>query len=225
MISAHFLTKQSVVALVIFCLLGQAPRAGARDQAAVAWVDHGDAKLSLKRQFDGDSFAMEFKSAKGRNTLRTFRLYGADCPETDARGELLASRIADQAKDFGCKPEEIPALGREPEAFTGKLLSEGKPLIKTLGITGEKAPHGPKDPPRYYALIEVTAPDGQRRMLHELLLEAGSARAHGQAAPWPPDSTKLFGGERARKKFTDHLESLEKEANHARRGAWKKGAP
>ena len=103
--------------------------------------------------------------------------------KTGTRGNLLAERIGEQAKHFGVKPEDIPASGKKATEYTLELLKKGEPLVRTLGTMGEDAAGSANDPQRRYALVEVSTPDGTWRMLHELLIENGLARAHGQAAP------------------------------------------
>lgn len=67
------------------------------------------------------------KSAKGNKIERTYRLYGADCPESDGKDKLLKARITEQAEYFGVSDEEIPVLGKQAAAFTRELLADGKP--------------------------------------------------------------------------------------------------
>jgi endonuclease YncB( thermonuclease family) len=194
--------------------------AAAKDKEPEEWVEQKKAEFLEIREADGDSFGMTVVPNKNR-VKRTYRLYGVDCPETDARGGLLAQRIADQAQHFGVKPEDIPAWGKKAAAFTLELLKNGKPLVRTLGPMGQEAPGDPDNPQRRYALIEVTAPDGSRRMLHELLIENGLARAHGKAAPWP--ERKRHRGEKdARDLFMHDLERMEKKAKDSGLGLWKK---
>jgi endonuclease YncB( thermonuclease family) len=203
--------------LAVFSLFANV---AAKDKEPEEWVEQKKAEFLPERQVDGDSFGMRVVPAKNRQK-RTYRLYGADCPETDAHGGLLADRIAEQAEYFGVKPGDIPTWGKKAAAFTLELLKNGKPLVRTLGKMGQDAPRGPDGAERYYALIEVTAPDGSRRMLHELLIENGLARAHGKAAPWP--ERKRHRGEKdARDLFMKDLERLEKKAKVAGLGLWKK---
>ena len=197
----------------------------AKDKAADKWVRHEDAEFTEERQSDGDSFGMLVKTSKGNETIRTYRLYGVDCPETDASDSRVASRIKEQAACFGCKPDEIPKLGKQASAFTEKLLKHGRPVIHTRGPYGEKAEKNPGRPQRYFALVEVTAADGKRRMLHELLLEAGLARAHGVPAAWPPAQEDRHGEKEACEDFMSGLVRLEKAARRARAGAWKAAPP
>jgi endonuclease YncB( thermonuclease family) len=211
--------KSLVMALLACGLIAASSTAGAAKKAE-EWIVQKGAQFLEARQVDGDSFGMTVIPAKNR-VKRTYRLYGVDCPETDARGGLLADRIAEQAKHFGVKPGDIPAWGKKAAAFTLELLKNGKPLVRTLGSMGQDAPGDPDNPKRYYALVEVTAPDGSRRMLHELLIENDLARAHGQAAPWP-ERKRHRGEKEAKELFMKDLERLEKKAKEAGLGLWKK---
>jgi len=194
----------------------------AKEKAEDKWFEH-DAKLSKERLSDGDSFGMEIKTPKGNPTTRTYRLYGVDCPETDDKDHFAPARIKEQADWFGCETDDIPALGKEAAEFTRKLLTKGKPLIFTRGTMGEKTDKVKGRPQRYFALVEVTAEDGTRRWLHELLLEAGLARAYGAPAAWPPKEEDRNGREKAEKKFKEDLKRLENKAKREKVGAWKKG--
>jgi endonuclease YncB( thermonuclease family) len=213
--------KSLVLALGACGLMAASSTAGAAEKAEDKWIVQKGAEFLEERQADGDSFGMTVIPAKNR-VKRTYRLYGVDCPETDARGGLLVDRIADQAKHFGVKPEEIPAMGKKAADYTVDLLKNGNPLVRTLGLMGEDAPGGANDPKRRYALVEVTAPDGSRRMLHELLIETGLARAHGQAAPWPEKDARHRGEKKAKELFMKDLERMEKKAKDGSRGFWGK---
>lgn len=210
--------KSLLSALLAFCWFSTFPVDAAEP---VLWVEQKKAEFLPAREVDGDSFGMTVASPTGKRVKRTYRIYGADCPETGARGELLAQRIAEQGKHFGVKPEDIPALGKRATEYTLERLENGKPLVWTLGPMGEDAPGGSKDPKRRYALVEVTAPDGNRRMLHELLIENGLARAHGQAAPWPEKSARRLGEKKAKERFMKDLERMERKAKNDRLGIWK----
>lgn len=196
--------------------------ADGKSKAAEKWVEHDEVELAEERQTDGDSFGMWIKTPKGNRTLRTYRLYGVDSPESDAKDRVLAGRIAEQAKWFGCKPEEIPAMGKKAAAFTEKLLRRGKPRIITRGVFGQKVDKSPGRNQRYYALVEVTAADGKRRMLHELLLEAGYARAYGTPAAWPPEEEDRRGEKEACERFMEDLKRLERAAKREKAGVWEK---
>lgn len=213
-----------LLALVACGLLAASSTAGPAKKAEGKWVEQKGVKLLAERQADGDSFGMTVAGAK--NPLkRTYRLYGVDCPEKDAKDPLLKDRIKEQAEWFGRKPEEIPGLGKDAAAFAEKLLKNGKPRVLTRGKMGQKVQKAAGRPQRYYAMIEVTAPDGRRRWLHELLLEAGHARAYGFPAAWPPEQEDRHGEKEAEKKFMKDLEHLENAAKRAGLGLWKKPQP
>jgi len=214
------LMKSFALALATCCLL--IPTAAAKEKAADKWVEQKEAKLSTERQADGDSFGMEIMTPAGNSTVRTYRLYGVDCPESDAKDEDLADRIKKQAEHFGCEPKDIPKLGKEAADFTRKLLTEGKPMIITRGPVGEKVESSEGRPQRYFALVEVDGPDGIRRFLHELLLEAGLARSYGKPAAWPPELEDRHGEKEAEKKFWKDMDRIEKKAKQDRLGAWSK---
>lgn len=213
------------LAIGAFTLLVSSVTLLAEGKAEDKWMKHEEGKLSHDRQIDGDSFGIELKGAKGKPITRTYRLYGADCPESNDSDKVLLPRIQEQSKWFGVQPAEIPRLGKKAAAFTEKLLKEGKPLVWTRGKLGQKTLKSANRPTRYYALVEVTAPDGKRRWLHELLIEAGLARAYGQSAPWPPQEEDRNGIRKAEEKFMGQLERLEKEAKRSGLGAWSKARP
>lgn len=77
-------------------------------------------------------------------------------------------------------------------------------------------------PQRYYALIEVTHGNGQQRWLHELLLEAGLAWNHGEAAPWPEKDLQRNGEEKTRAEFMKDLKKLENRAKREKVEIWQK---
>lgn len=212
--------KCFALALAACCLLVSVATA-AEDKAVDKWVEQKGVELLTERQADGDSFGMTVESAKGKRVKRTYRLYGVDCPESDAKDKFVADRIQQQAEYFGCKPEEIPGLGKDAAVFTDKLLKNGKPQVLTRGKMGQKVQKVTGRPQRYFALIEVTAPDGSRRWLHELLLEAGLARAHGIAAAWPPKQEDWHGKAEAETKFMKDLSRLEHAAKKEGLGVWR----
>ena len=214
-----FPMKTILSALLVFCWLATLPvEAG----GPIAWVTQTKAELLAARVADGDSFGMTVASPTGKRVKRTFRIYGADCPEIGTRGNLLVERIGEQAKHFGVNPEDIQAWGKKATEYTLELLKNGEPVVRTLGTMGEDAPGSANDPQRRYALVEVSTPDGNRRMLHEFLIENGLARAHGQAAPWPERTARHLGEEKAKEWFMKNLGRIEKKARNDGRGIWKK---
>ena len=196
------------------------PSASAADKAGEKWVEQKVARLSDERQADGDSFAFEIEGSSGMPVLRSFRLYGVDCPESDAGDKVLSKRIADQAEHFGVDPGDVPKFCKEAARFTEKLLKRGKVRLLTRGKLGQKTEKHPGRPQRYYAMVEVEGPDGKRRWLHELLLENGFARAYGKPAPWPVQEEDRHGEKAACDEFEKANERLEKSAKRAKAGIW-----
>lgn len=186
------------------------------------WTNPPNPAMAPAVQADGDSFGMTVAGANGQRLKRTYRLYGVDCPECDEKDPLVKDRIEEQAKHFGIPVEEIPAWGKRAAEFTAKLLKDGNPKVFTFGPMGEKAQKNKGRPQRYYALIEVTDGKGQLRWLHELLLEAGFAREHGEAAPWPEKDLQRNGEEKTREEFMKDLKKLENKAKREKVGIWQK---
>ena len=138
-----FPMKTILSALLVFCWLATLPvEAG----GLIGWVTQTKAELLAARVADGDSFGMTVASPTGKRVKRTYRIYGADCPETGTRGNLLAERVGEQAKHFGVKPEDIPAWGKKATEYTLELLKKGEPLVRTLGTMGEDAAGSANDP-------------------------------------------------------------------------------
>ena len=192
----------------------------AADKAVDKWVEQKIGNLSEERQADGDSFAFEIEGSTGKTVLRSFRLYGVDCPESDSGDKVLSKRITEQAEHFGVDPKQVPKFGKEAARFTEKLLKRGKVRLLTRGKLGQKTEKHPGRPQRYYAMIEVEGLDGKRRWLHEILLETGLARAYGRPAPWPMQEEDRHGEKAACDEFEKANERLEKAAKRAKAGIW-----
>ena len=173
-------------------------------------------------QADGDSFGMTVDGGKGKRLKRTYRLYGVDCPESDPKDPLVRERIDEQAKHFGVPAEQIPAWGKKAAEFTERLLKKGKPKVFTFGRLGEEVQKNKGRRQRHYVLIEVTDQSGARRWLHELLLEAGLARAYGEPAPWPDKDLQRDGEKETREQFMKDLRKLESKAKRDKAGIWRK---
>lgn len=213
--------KHLLVAFLI--CLGTASLSLAAPKAPGKWVEQVNPALDPDVQADGDSFGMTMEGAKGRRLKRTYRLYGVDCPESDPKDPLVKGRMEEQARHFRVPVEEIPAWGRKAADFTEKLLKRGKPKVFTLGPMGERAKKNKGRRQRYYALIEVTDAKGERRWLHELLLEAGLARALGTPAPWPEKNWQRDGEKKLREEFMKELDKMENKAKRDGAGIWQKG--
>jgi endonuclease YncB( thermonuclease family) len=164
--------------------------------ASAKWITYEECTLDPDQHFDGDSFHV--KAATGHTYV--FRLYGVDCPETDAR---FPDRNKEQAKDFGVPEKDIIKWGKKATAFTKKFLR--KPF--TVHTEKQKA-RGAGSSIRYYAIL-INA-DGQR--LDGALLEAGLARCYGVGAEWPKRMT--------RERFLKKLHPIESKAKREDVGIW-----
>ncbi|BDS06809.1 hypothetical protein NT6N_18490 [Oceaniferula spumae] len=174
------------------------------------WLVYERCELADEKYFDGDSFSV--KALTGYTYV--FRLYGVDCPETDQR---VASRLTEQAKDFGVEEKELLSWGRKASAFTKKFLR--KPF--TVYTRKTKA-RGASKKARYYAIV-VNA-DGKR--LDEALIEAGLARAYGFGADWDEPFWNQTKNDLPRKidakRFMAKLHAMESKAKRERVGIWGK---
>jgi len=144
---------------------------------AADWQEYKDCKLADEKYFDGDSFKVETTSATGKSYTYVFRLYGADCPETDTR---VPERLEAQSKDFGIPVDQLIKWGEKAKDFTKAFLH--KPFTVH---TKKEIAKGASKQNRYYAI--VIGHDG--RDLAEALVEAGLARAYGWHTAWPPTGT------------------------------------
>lgn len=165
-----------------------------------------DARLVDRDGNDGDSFLVR---AAGREL--ELRLYFVDAPESylSDRYENQQRRVADQARDLGgISPEETVAVGIAAKKFVKEQLS-GKNF--TVYTYWEEVYDGE----RYYGFVELA--DGSD--LGTRLVEAGLARIHTKGPgtkekPVPtPDGATFF-------QARDELESIERQAQRAKRGAW-----
>lgn len=188
------------IRLAILCVL----LAGIHGALAASWKTYDGCELREDRYFDGDSFYAKTFSGK-RAYSYIFRLYGADCPETDER---YPERIAEQARYFHIPEGEVTRWGEKAKNFVKQFLR--KPFTVHTKKEGARGASGRN---RYYAVV-INA-DG--RNLAEALIEAGLARAYGQWVAWPESST----GER----FRRGLERGEGAAKSKRIGIWGRGGP
>lgn len=158
-----------------------------------------EARLVSHKNNDGDSFLASHNGQK-----QEYRLYFVDTPETKDHYDSNKERIRDQASDFGgISYQETISVGKDAKKFTANVLK--KPFrVYTIN---EKVFQGP----RLYAFIEVEY-EGERRWLHELLVEKGLARIHTKGVTTPEgDSWKTQKGK---------LAKIEKTARQAGLGAW-----
>ena len=159
------------------------------------WTVLRDARLLENRYFDGDSFHL--KPARGDEGV--FRLYYADCPETDV---TLKERIAEQAKVFGVAADRIPGIGRQAHEFTREFLKDGCTVY-----TKNEVAEGSSRMTRHFAFIAANG-----RWLHEALVEAGLARAYGKSIELP-DGTPV-------REHWNRLNALQSGARKRGAGAW-----
>ncbi len=174
------------------------PRPSAAVGSAVRdreWTVFRDARLLEDRYFDGDSFHL--KPARGAEGV--FRLYFADCPETDL---TLKDRIAEQAKVFGVPAPRIPEIGKQALEFTRQFLKDGCTVHTKMEVA-----EGSSRMTRHFAFIEVKG-----RWLHEALIEAGLARAYGKSIDLP-DGTTI-------REHWNRLNGLQSGARKRHAGAW-----
>jgi endonuclease YncB( thermonuclease family) len=166
-----------------------------------------DARLVALDGNDGDSFMV---MAGGREFQ--LRLYFVDAPEKylSDRYEDQRRRVAEQAREMGgITPDQAVEIGIEAKDFMRDQLS-GKPF--TVYTYWEQVYDGD----RYYGFVELA--DGSD--LGTRLVEQGLARIHtkgpgSKEKPVPtPDGASFF-------QHRDKLESIERQAQRARRGAWR----
>ncbi len=182
--------------LACLVLIGQAPA------RADEWTTLENCEFVAAKYHDGDSFSLRTrKKGSSRTYTYIFRLYGADCPESDAEQEPL--RIVEQARHFRLPPADISHWGRVAADFTEETLKSAKSIT---AITRKTEAGGQSRKNRYYAFIEV---DG--RDLAVLLVEKGLARAFGQST--------AYGGQSA-DQYARLLERKERTAKRDRAGLW-----
>ncbi len=188
--------------------------------AVLWWVDNGEEIGRTQSDFevlegcvlvahggnDGDSFHV--RETGGRE--QEFRLYFVDAPESALKhyrnGDSNEERLRYQAKYFGrLSQERTTELGQEAKKWTAGLLGRGEFTVYTKR---ELVYEGP----RQYAFVEVEY-EGERRWLHELLIEEGLARIYTKGA-WLPDGTSV-GRQEVR------LEGMERKAKRGKKGGWR----
>ncbi|MEO8350142.1 MAG: thermonuclease family protein [Chthoniobacteraceae bacterium] len=163
------------------------------------WKTYEGCRLIENAYFDGDSFHVDAPAGSRRHTY-IFRLYGADCPETDRR---YPARIAQQAKEFRLPTSEILNWGQRAREFARKFLN--RPFTV---YTRKLKARGKSDQPRYYAII--IGSDG--RDLARSLVEEGLARAFGVFPRWPLNATPY--------RYRQELKRRQAIAKQKRTGVW-----
>jgi endonuclease YncB( thermonuclease family) len=160
-----------------------------------AWETLEGVRLSQSRSNDGDSFRVIHR---GKEYI--FRLYGADCPETDMS---FPDRVSDQASDFGVSPSSAIEWGHRATARATSLLrSPFRVVTKWEGAMGRSSL------PRHYAYV---LPSGGGDLSATLLME-GLARARGMSPP-PPQGFPRVGS-------SSEYRLLQSRARAAGNGVW-----
>ncbi len=174
--------------------------------AAAPWISYERSTLAKDQYLDGDSFQAVTTTGGKRPYTYIFRLYGADCAETDAS---YPERLAAQATDFRIPVGEVIGWGEKATAFTEKFLA--KPFsVHTQKVSAR----GTSKKNRYYAI--VIGADG--RDLAEALIRAGLARAFGVLPLDTPD-----GGDG--KAYNRKLQRAEAQARTDKVGIWGGNTP
>jgi endonuclease YncB( thermonuclease family) len=172
----------------------------------VQWID--------SQYYDGDSFWLRVPEARGRWEIR---LYGVDCPETDAR---YPERLAEQRAAFGLDSDEaVLAWGERCREFVKRVMW-GRELRLHVTVPKEKTRRGEGQGQRYFGIVEVRDKSGEWRRLDSWLAEEGMARSFGQVAAWPLTVVERDGKEEARQLFRRDLDRLEARARKAGAGIW-----
>lgn len=155
---------------------------------------------------DGDSFYVKLN---GKKVL--LRLYFVDAPEKylSDRYDNQQRRVAEQAREMGgISSEQVVEVGKAAKLFMEREL-KGKTF--TVYTYWEEVYDGD----RYYGFVELA--DGS--YFSTKLIENGLARIHTKGPGSKQNPVPTPDG----KKFFDHrdmLESLERKAQKADRGAW-----
>lgn len=158
------------------------------------WRMFENCTLVPNKSNDGDSFHVKVKRRE-----YIFRLYFADCPETD---DSVPDRVKEQAEYWGISEKATIRLGKDAAKFTQKSLEKGF----TVWTRMHEA-MGRSDKNRYYAVVLV----GEENLAEELV-RSGFARIFGQDTDLP-DGTRSTT-------FWWRLKTAEREAKKNRLGAF-----
>lgn len=164
-------------------------------QSSLAWEILHDVNLLQSRSNDGDSFRV---THRGKEYI--FRLYGADCPETDMS---FPDRVSEQALEFGVTPATAVEWGHRATHRTAEILRSGFRIV-----TKWEDALGRSNIPRNYAYI-LPSSGGD---LAATLIAEGLARPRG-ANPLPPSGFPRVG-------TAAEYRQLQAQAKSARRGLW-----
>jgi len=162
-------------------------------------------RLVDHRGNDGDSF-----HAIVNGETEELRLYFVDTPESAIKkyrdGNSNIKRVQQQANYFeSIEVDDATDIGKKAKAFTQKVLKKGFNVY-----TAREFVYGP---PRIYAFVEVEH-KGEKRFLHELLVEKGYARIYTKPLDLPDGTRKS--------KQLSKLRKMEKIAKSSKLGGWGK---
>jgi endonuclease YncB( thermonuclease family) len=178
----------------ILPLIGMVLLISAPPCLADKWRMYENCSLVPNESNDGDSFHVKVKRRE-----YIFRLYFADCAETD---DSVPERVKDQAEYWGISEKAAIRLGKEAAKFTQKFLENGF----TVWTEMHEA-MGRSDKDRFYAVVLV----GEKNLAEELVRN-GLARIFGQDTDLP-DGTRSTT-------FWWRLKTAEREAKKNRLGAF-----
>lgn len=164
-------------------------------RANAEWQTLEGVRLVSSPSNDGDSFRAEHG---GRTYI--FRLYGADCPETDMS---FPERVMEQAAEFGITEEAAVEWGHVAARMSKQMLSAPFRVV-----TRWEDAMGRSSLPRHYAYV-LPAGGGD---LGATLLAGGLARARGSSPATPAGFPRVGTGQEYRQ--------LQDGARMGRRGAW-----
>lgn len=150
---------------------------------------------------DGDSFPVRFPDS----TIRTVRLYGADCLESAVeRNETNAQRLRDQRRWFGiAEISAAHAVGLEGKQASKRLLA--KPFTVHTAFSDAR---GDARYERIYGFVTLSTGED----LSEVLVASGLARAFGVSRQRPDGTTA--------EEWREQLRDLEALAMKKGVGAW-----
>ena len=142
--------------------------------AQAEWTKLEKAGLRPDPSNDGDSFHVV---ANGKSYY--FRLYFADCPETQDR---LNERIDEQAQYFGMDPKNITKMGKVAEDFTrDRLKAPFTVWTEWMDAMGDSQAQ------RFFAFVQ----DSEGRDLTQELVGNGLARVYGAQADHPDGPNRM----------------------------------
>ena len=161
------------------------------------WTRLDGCRLDEKKDHDGDSFHVTHADTDYR-----FRIYFADCPETDLRH----GRYLEQMTWFEVDKDRVLKYGEKAKDYTEHVLR--RPFTVYTRWSDARGEGATK---RFYAMIYTS----EGESLAESLVESGLARAHGEDVDFPGVGDK--------RRICNELEDLEAKARKGRLGIYKTG--